>query len=87
MKAAFRLVETGAQPFTPTFMSVVSPGHVPTAIAHLRERFGWSVREAADRAGISSSTLNRAENGYTIDATTLVKLTAFIRAWWWKERE
>ena len=72
-------------PFTPSFQSVVTPSHLPRAIAHLRRRFDWSLREAADKADISSSTLHRAENGYTVDATTLVKLTAFIRAWWWQE--
>lgn len=69
----------------PATYSPVPATHIPGALASIRTRHGLSTRRAARLAGVSNATISRAQRGRPVDALTAIALSAFIRAWWWKE--
>lgn len=68
----------------PTMMSIVVPSQLPRWLLAIRARQDWSVRDAAKKAGISSSTFSRAENRKPMDVKTYLKLSSFVIMWWYR---
>lgn len=62
-----------------TTMAVVVPSLLPLYLRQYRRARGLSVRDSAERAGVSSSTFHRVETGGRFDVQTLLALTAFLK--------
>ncbi len=67
---------------SPAFGYIVEVYDLRRCLKAIRRSTGWSVRDAAKKARITSSTFSRAENKQPIGAIPWQRLSAFIRKHW-----
>jgi len=67
---------------SPAVIDMVPVYDLRRCLMIIRRSTGWSVRQAAKKARITSSTFNRVENGAKMDAATWRALSDFIAKYW-----